>query len=136
MSSPLASEHTLRVLTPVKITHRITTTDLRALIDSGADESLTDWGLAAKLRLNSEPLARPIEASALNGTELFNITHTIETVKLHTHGHKELINFYLFQSPSQALILGHPWLHKHNHHFNWKSRTIIGYHSQVIFTQR
>lgn len=100
MSSLLASEHTSWVLTPVQVTRHTTATDLRALIDSRADDSLMDWGLVAKLRLNSEGLARPIETRALNGTELFSITHTTETVELYTHGHKELINFYLFQSPS------------------------------------
>lgn len=72
------------VLTAVKVTHHTTTTNLRVLIDSGTDESLMDWGMAAKLRLDSKPLAKPIRARALNGKELFTITHTTETLELYT----------------------------------------------------
>lgn len=61
---------------------------------------MRNWGFAAKLRLNSEPLARPIKARALNGKELLIITHATETLELYTHFHKEHISFYLFQSPS------------------------------------
>lgn len=39
---------------------------LKALIDSGADESMMDWGLAMQLKLKSKWLAQPIEAKALN----------------------------------------------------------------------
>lgn len=92
MSSLLAPNHAQRVLTPVRVTHHSTTTNLRALIDSGANESC----LADKMGLSSEPLARPIEARAINGREPLIITHTTETLELHTHGHEERMNFYFF----------------------------------------
>ncbi|KAF0042486.1 hypothetical protein F2P81_006018 [Scophthalmus maximus] len=53
-------------LTTVKVKHH-TTTELKALIDSGADESLMDWGLAEEFGLKTELLAKPIKAKALNG---------------------------------------------------------------------
>lgn len=55
--------------------HHGTTTDLRALRYSEANESLMDWGMAAKIGLKTEPLTQPIKASVLNGHELFTIAH-------------------------------------------------------------
>lgn len=54
-----ASAPAPRCLTPVKIIHHATTTDLRAIIDSGADESLMDLGLAEEMGLQTEPLSKP-----------------------------------------------------------------------------
>ena len=62
------------ILTTVKVTHH-NTTELKALIDSGADANLMNWGLAEHLGLKTEPLAKSIEAKALNGERLFSITH-------------------------------------------------------------
>lgn len=70
-----SSSHTRsRTLTTVKVIHH-SITELAALINSGADESLMDWRLAEELGLKTELLAKPINAKALNGTDLFTITH-------------------------------------------------------------
>lgn len=110
-----------RNLMQVKVIHHAITTELKMIIDSGADESLMDWGLA-----ETEPLIKPIKARALNGTELFIITHTTKLLELHIGQHKEHMSFYLFKSPSQALFLGHLWLRRHNPHVNWQSGVIRG----------
>ena len=89
VSHVAASSLTARTLTKVQVKHH-TDTDLEALIDSGADESLMDWGLARKLGLNIELLERPVRASSLNGMDLFLITHISEPVHLHINDHKEL----------------------------------------------
>ena len=64
VSQSQASKSTIRNLTKVKLN---TTHAIEALIDSGADESLMDWGLAHKLNIESQPLANPIRARSLNG---------------------------------------------------------------------
>lgn len=120
-----------RTLTAVKVMHH-TTTGLEALLDSGADASLLDWGLAERLGIKSELLVKPIQAKALNGAELFTITHTSEPLEMHIKNHKEIIRFYLFQSPSQALVLGQPWLCRHNPHVNWRTGEIIGWGEDCV----
>uniref|UniRef100_A0A671VHH1 Uncharacterized protein n=2 Tax=Sparus aurata TaxID=8175 RepID=A0A671VHH1_SPAAU len=112
-----------RTLTKITLTHH-TATDLEALIDSGADESLMDWGLARKLGLKSEPLAKPIRARSLNGKELFTITHISEPVKMNIDYHQEHIRPYFITSPSHPLILGHPWLCQHNPRVDWRTGKI------------
>ena len=120
-----------RTLTTVKVIHH-TATELGALIDSGADESLMDWGLAEELGLKSELLVKPINAKALNGNELFTITHISEPLKMHINGHREHIRFYLFKSPSQTLILGLPWLIHHNPQVNWRTGQIMGWGEDCV----
>lgn len=73
---------TPRRLTTVKIKHHNQDFELGVLIDSGADESLIDWGLAQRLGLRVNPLSKPVKASALNGSALFTITHVTEPVEL------------------------------------------------------
>ena len=55
--------HVPRNLMPIKVKHHDTTMSLGVLIDSGADESLMDWDLAQKLKLNTEQLSKPLKAS-------------------------------------------------------------------------
>ena len=100
---------------------------MNVLIDSGADESLMDWGLAKKLQIESKPLARPIQACSLNGKEIFSITHVTRPVKMSVGEHHEMIQFHLFTSLSHSLILGQPWLYEHNPYINWKNGQIRGW---------
>uniref|UniRef100_A0A671YIT6 Gypsy retrotransposon integrase-like protein 1 n=1 Tax=Sparus aurata TaxID=8175 RepID=A0A671YIT6_SPAAU len=121
-----ASTSPPRTLTKVQVKHH-TDTELEALIDSGADESLMDWGLARKLGLDVELLERPVRARSLNGLELFSITHVSEPVPLQINNHKEVIRFYLFKSSSHSLILGQSWLLTHNPHIDWRTGEIRGW---------
>ena len=98
-----------RTLTKVQVTHH-TTTELEALIDSGADESLMD--LAEKLGLESELLVKPIKARSFNGKDH---THISEPLQMHINDHREHIHFYLFKSSSHALILKKGWVPKTLH---------------------
>uniref|UniRef100_A0A3B4U1I2 ribonuclease H n=1 Tax=Seriola dumerili TaxID=41447 RepID=A0A3B4U1I2_SERDU len=116
-----------RNLTSIKVTHNTTVIELNVLIDSGADESLMDWGIAKRLGLKTKTLSQPIQASALNGTALFFITHITEPATLTVDNHSERMNFYLFHSPARTLILGHPWLVSHNPHIDWPTGKILGW---------
>lgn len=53
-------------------------------------------GLALKLGLRTELLSKPFKATALDGNELFTITHITEPLELHINKHKEWMIFYLF----------------------------------------
>lgn len=85
---------------------------------------MIDWGLATQLNLKFELLPKPIEANSLNGHALFPITHCTVPVDLWILRHKESIKFLLFVSPSQTLVLGHSWLHKHNRNIDWHTGEI------------
>lgn len=49
---------------------------------------MMNWGLAKDLRLKTELLVKPIEAKALNGEELFSITHISELIQLCINNHR------------------------------------------------
>ena len=121
VSSNQVSKTKFRTLTPVILN---SLHEMKVMIDSGADESLMDWALAHKLQLASEPLITPIRARSLNSKEIFNITHLTQPVKMSIGEHHEKIQFHLFTSTSHSLILGQPWLYKHNPHINWKNGLI------------
>ena len=86
-----------------------------------------DWGLAKRLGLKTELLERTIKAKDLNENDLFTITHATEPVELHRHDHQESMTFFLFNSSGHALILGFPWLLRHNPHIDWRSGEIMGW---------
>ncbi|XP_072771297.1 uncharacterized protein KIAA0040 homolog isoform X2 [Nerophis lumbriciformis] len=109
-----------------------TVTNIGALIDSGADESLMDWSLAAELGIKSEPLARPIRAKALDGKELFVITHVTELIRINIKDHEEKIRLYLFKAASHTLILGLPWLFQHNPQIDWRTGEIKAWGKDCI----
>lgn len=115
------STHIPRVLMPVKILHHAVSTSLQALIDSGADKCMMDWGLARHLGLQSKRLTSLIAAKALNGSDLFTISHWTEPVELRIGNHKEHIHFLLFKSSSQTLVLGYSWLRNHNANIDWQT---------------
>ena len=46
--------------------------------------------------------------------------------------HIESGSFDLFGPPSHPLLLGLPWLAKHNPHINWASREILGWSKNCL----
>ncbi|KAG1956972.1 retrotransposable element [Pimephales promelas] len=86
-----------------------------ALLDSGAEGNFMDFRLAHRLQIPVTPLSHPIIVNALNGQELPRITHVTEDITLITsRNHTELISFFLMDSPLAPVVLGHPWLSRHN----------------------
>ena len=110
---------TTRMLTSIQVKHHTRTITIEALIDSGADESLMDEGLAKRLGLAIKKLERPVKATSLNGKELFTITHATKPVSLHIGEHKELLTCYVYRSDTRILVLGYPCLVKHHPHIDW-----------------
>uniref|UniRef100_A0A3P9JFM0 Gypsy retrotransposon integrase-like protein 1 n=1 Tax=Oryzias latipes TaxID=8090 RepID=A0A3P9JFM0_ORYLA len=105
---------------PVKISHHSRNHDCRALIDSGAEQSFIDCSLVTKLDLPIEPLDHPVKAAGLGGQVLTRITHRTKPVHLITSGnHHEVTQFYITNSLQSPVILGFPWLRRHNPQFDW-----------------
>ena len=101
---------------------------LTVLIDSGADENFIDTRLAFQLGLQILPLDSPLVANALNGRKLADITHVSAPVSLLVSGnHREQIQLHIIESPHAPLVLGHPWLRKHNPHIDWVSNKVLGW---------
>lgn len=79
---------------------------LKALIDSGAQDSLLDEELAMQARCLLEPLPSPFTATALDGRIIAWVTHKMVPVTLITSG--TIFNRFN-SSPLQTLmVLGYP----------------------------
>ena len=114
-----------RPLTQVQVSVHYKTLTRKVLVDSGADVDLLDWGMVKRLSIKTEILPRPITARALDGKILFNVTHVTEPITLtFADKHTEDIRFHLFNSALYPLILGFPWLTRHNPHIDWGSGRI------------
>ena len=101
---------------------------LSLFIDSGSDVSLIDDDLAQQLNIDRVPLPQPAPASALDGHVLGTVTHQTRPVRMLLSGnHYETISFHILKSPHIPLILGYPWLRRHNPHINWTTGSILGW---------
>lgn len=98
---------------------------LAALVDSGAEANIMDVELARQLGLGCQHLSPPVPVRALDGHQLGTVTHTTSSVTMELSGnHQESISFHLLNSPAQPIILGYPWLIRHNPQLDWRSGTI------------
>lgn len=106
------------------------TLSLLALVDSGADENLLDSNLVAQAGILVEPLSTPVDANALNGELLAQVTHRTEFLQLLLSGnHRETIQFHVMPSSRAPIVLGLPWLQKHNPHIDWSAGKVVSWSS-------
>ena len=97
-------------------------------IDSGADANIIDEELALQLGIERIPLPHPVPASALDGHLLGTVFYqTIPVPMLLSGNHHETVQFHILSSPRIPLILGYPWLRRHNPHIDWAAGTILGW---------
>lgn len=98
------------------------------LIDSGSEGDFLDSTMARSWGIPAIPLSSPITVQSLNGFAIMSITHSTLSVSLIVSGnHSEVITFYLFDSLSAPVVLGHPWLTKHNPHINWLGNSVLSW---------
>ena len=109
-------------LFPASLAWGLESLTVGALLDSGADECLIDIALARQAGIPLEPLEMTLSAQALDGHSLGKITHRTSPLSLTLSGnHVETIQFYVLHAPTAPLVLGRPWLNKHDPHVSWSS---------------
>ncbi len=112
-------------LLPVRLQWAAGRHDGSALLDSGAEGNLMDRTLAHRLNIPTTSLRHKIPVSALNGQPLSDITHSTIPVTLITSGnHTETMEFFITDSPMAPVVLGHPWLTRHNPRINWGQSSV------------
>ncbi len=89
-----------------------------------------DHTFARKLQVPLRPLTHKIPVHALNGQELPTISLVTEDVTLITSGnHTETISFYILDTPLAPIVLGHPWLTRHNPKLDWQRKSVSAWSS-------
>jgi hypothetical protein len=95
------------------------------LVDSGAGGTFMDQNYAWKHEFKLTKLEYPITARNVDGTE--NKQGTIwyyMDLDLHVNGKTNTERFLIIGLGNQKIILGLPWLRKHNPEINWKEGTL------------
>ena len=85
-----------------------------------------DYTFAHKIHVPLLPLTRTIAVHALNGQALPNVSFTTGPITLIVSGnHTEITSFYILDSPLAPVVLGHPWLIKHNPRIDWQQGSVV-----------
>uniref|UniRef100_A0A3B3R1X0 ribonuclease H n=1 Tax=Paramormyrops kingsleyae TaxID=1676925 RepID=A0A3B3R1X0_9TELE len=108
---------------------------VRALIDSGAAGNFIDAGLANRLGVKLQELASPISVHGITGERMREgtIHHRTRPFELQIGVlHKEDLEVYVLPRTRDSLILGLPWLRKHNPHLNWRTGEIIAWSARCL----
>ncbi len=90
-----------------------------------------DIAMASRLQVPVNPLSSPLEIIALDGRSIApgSVTKITDPLTVSVSHHLESMAFYLISSPELPLILGHPWLMRHNPHINWSSGEVLSWGS-------
>ncbi len=90
-----------------------------------------DIAMASHLQVPVNPLSSPLEIIALDGRSIApgSVTKITDPLTVSVSHHLESMAFYLISSPELPLILGHPWLMRHNPHINWLSGEVLSWGS-------
>ncbi len=126
--SPCTNSPATRTQLPFRLSFQEGSHTGHALLDSGAEGNFLDSATALRWNISTIPLAKPITAWSLGGRPLTAITHVTPFVSLSLSGnHRELIELFIIDSPKVLLVLGHPWLLKHNPHIDWVNKSILAW---------
>ncbi len=100
---------------------------VQAMIDSGATGNFLDLSFAKELGIPTQLLPHPQAVTALDGRPLKpgRVTEASQSLRLTIHQHQQEETFYLIDSPKYPVILGHPWLCRHNPWIDWSAGTIL-----------
>ncbi len=99
-----------------------------ALIDSGAAGNFIDISFAKAHNLPLVPCESRVAVAALDGRPLGSgrINYLTPELRLQTGIlHTESIRLFAIESPLNSVILGLPWLEKHNPRISWSSPQIL-----------
>ena len=95
------------------------------MIDCGATGEFIDGDYAVELNLPTTRLERAIPVFNVDGTrnQLGSITEQCEVI-MRYQDHYESIKLFITKLGKRKLIIGHPWLKKHNPEIDWRTGVI------------
>ncbi|KAK3548954.1 hypothetical protein QTP70_021664 [Hemibagrus guttatus] len=99
-----------------------------ALIDSGAAVNLVDRGLVEELRIPIFPCVPALRITAIDSQPIGEgyLRHQTEPLDFQVGlFHYERLAFYVTSSPANPVILGFPWLRRHDPHISWRSGELV-----------
>lgn len=110
------------------------------LVDSGAAGNFIDSHLAHALKIPLVALGSPLSVSALDCQPLCNgkVTSATSPLRMHVDDHLEEVSLHLIDSPEFPMVLGFPWLRRHNTHIDSATGSILEWgptcHATCLFS--
>uniref|UniRef100_A0A8C5R1S3 ribonuclease H n=1 Tax=Leptobrachium leishanense TaxID=445787 RepID=A0A8C5R1S3_9ANUR len=101
-----------------------------ALLDSGAEDNFMDTTFALEKGIPCVERNPPIAIRAIDGRPLSNPYISKETSPISMSVgvlHKETVVCQLISSPSCPVVLGYPWLQRHNPVIDWRRNTVLSW---------
>lgn len=114
---------------PVSLSTPSGTIQLLTLFDSRAEDHFIDKLFVPQANFPTESLERPIVVQALDRKEPSLVARQ-SPPPLHilvSSNHGESLSFKILSSPAISIVLGHPWLVRHNPHFDWAAGHILNW---------
>ncbi|KAK3529848.1 hypothetical protein QTP86_007258 [Hemibagrus guttatus] len=99
-----------------------------ALIDSGAAVNLVDRGLVEELGIPIFPCVPALRITAIDSQPIGEgyLRHQTELLEFQVGlFHYERLAFYVISSPANPVILGFPWLRRHDPYISWRSGELV-----------
>jgi len=94
-------------------TNEIEESKVKVLIDFSSDLNFIHPEIIKKLGIKTERINKSFSVSGL-GYGISNVTKETEKCILRYKNHLEIIQFYVLRIPDVDVILGLPWINKHN----------------------
>ncbi|KAK3538777.1 hypothetical protein QTP86_015894 [Hemibagrus guttatus] len=101
---------------------------ISALIDSGAAVNLIDRGLVEEFGIPIFPCVPALRIMAIDSQPIGEGYLKHQTALLEFQVglfHYEQLAFYVTSSPANPVILGFPWLRRHDPHISWRSGELV-----------
>ncbi|KAK3560561.1 hypothetical protein QTP86_010898 [Hemibagrus guttatus] len=101
---------------------------ISTLIDSGAAVNLIDRGLVEELGIPIFPCVPALRITAIDSQPIGEgyLKHQTELLEFQVGlFHYEQLVFYVTSSPANPVILGFPWLRRHDPHISWRSGELV-----------
>ncbi|KAK3559646.1 hypothetical protein QTP86_013599 [Hemibagrus guttatus] len=99
-----------------------------ALIDSGAAVDLIDGALVKELGIPTFPCVPSLRIAAIDSQPIGESYLKRQTELLEFQVglfHHEQLAFYVTSSPANPVILGFPWLRRHDPQISWRSGELV-----------
>lgn len=103
------------------------TLPLRAMIDSGATGNFIHSRVVQRYGLKLKRLSEPMPISVIDGRPIASgrLTHEATPIRLTTGAHSKIIRLLPTILGQHDVILGLPWLQKHNPSIDWNKGEIV-----------
>uniref|UniRef100_A0A3B1JLN1 ribonuclease H n=1 Tax=Astyanax mexicanus TaxID=7994 RepID=A0A3B1JLN1_ASTMX len=115
--------------------HCLVSSSSTALLDSGAAGNFIDEDYAQELKLQLFPLKHPLNVQAIDSQPVGHgkITHITEPVLITVGAiHQEFARLLVTVSPVHKVILGLPWLEKHNPAISWRDHELATWSTECL----